>query len=97
MGRGRPERDAGEGRGDRLRDLAHHAGPGDLVHAAVQHDHLAVEVVEGADTEVAVLEDLRQRDALAVDALHERVDRRALVDRRRPARQASGRRLVVLA
>ena len=64
---------AGDGR---VREVA-----GDLVEEAVEQHHLAVEAVEGAEAEVAVAADLRQRDPLLVDALDQRVDRGAQVDR----------------
>ena len=50
-----------------------------LVNNAVQHDHLAIEGIEGADPEITVLPDLPDRLDTVKDTLHQGIDGRDLV------------------
>ena len=46
---------------------------------AVEDDHLAIEVVEGAQAEVAVTQDVGDGDVAVVDAFEQGADRRELI------------------
>ena len=71
----------GEGRARAVVDHAHRPVGADAVGHAVEHDHLAVEVLEGAEAEVAVLAHHPHRDGPLVQALDQGAGRRDLVER----------------
>ena len=69
------EGDRGEGGLRLVGDEVHLAVAGDLVEDPVERDHLAVEMVHGAESEVAVAPHLGKGRGAVVDTLQERIDR----------------------
>ncbi len=73
--------DDGKRRRRVVRHLLHHAVGRDAEHVPFEDHHLAVEVLEGSQSEVAVFAHDPDRHRALVDALHERAGGRHLVER----------------
>jgi hypothetical protein len=63
-----------------------------LVELAVEHDHLAVEPLEGAETEIAVRPETADRNRLVIDPLHQSTRGRDLEQGRMVETQRIGQR-----
>lgn len=56
-------------------------GGGNLVHRAIQQDHLTIQVIEGPEIEISMLLDLGQRHIPFEQPLDERIDRGTKINR----------------